>query len=269
MTDPRADRARAFHQLHGPGRLLVLPNAWDAGSARLFEQCGAEAIATTSAGVAWAHGRPDGQALPFRELLAAVEAIARVVRVPLSVDFEGGYAVDPRTVGEHVRALIGAGAVGINLEDGSESADATAAKIEAARAVASREGVDLYVNARTDTYLKRLVPPERAVAETLARAARYCDAGASGLFVPRVQVDAIREIAAAVPVPLNVLAVPGLPPVAELRALGVRRLSAGGALALAAYRAAQEAAERLLSAGAYEPLFAAAGLDMNRLLAKV
>lgn len=269
MSDPRADRARAFHELHGPGRLLVLPNAWDAGSARLFERCGAEAIATTSAGVAWAQGRPDGQAIAVRELLGVVAAIERVVKVPLSVDFEGGYAADARTVGEHVAALIGAGAVGINLEDGDESVDATAAKIEAARAAARREGVDLYINARTDTFLKRLVPPERAVAETLARAARYCDAGASGVFVPRLlSADEIREIAAAVAVPLNVLAVPGLAPVAELRALGVRRVSAGAALSRVAYGAAREAAERLLSTGSYDSLFASAGLDMNRLLSE-
>jgi len=265
----RSDLARTFHDLHRPGRILVLPNAWDVGSARLVESCGAEAIATTSAGVAWAHGMADGQALPVRALVDAVAAIARAVRIPVSADIEGGYATDPRTVGENVAAVIGAGAVGINLEDGHESVDATAAKIAAARAAAEREGVGLFINARTDTYLKKLVPPERAVAETLARAARYREAGASGVFVPRVQAPAeIREIAAAVPLPLNVLIVPGLPSVEELRALGVRRVSAGGAIARAAYAAAKDAVEPLLTTGRYDALFARAGeLDMNRLLA--
>jgi 2-methylisocitrate lyase-like PEP mutase family enzyme len=270
MAPVRPDAAQAFHELHRPGRLLILPNAWDAGSARLVESCGAEAIATSSAGVAWALGHPDGQALPFAALLDVVAAMARVVKVPLSVDLEAGFATDPWVVGEHVAALIGAGAVGINLEDGRETADATAGKIAAARAAADREGVALFVNARTDTVLKQLVPPERSIAETLARAARYRDAGASGVFVPRlVAPEAIREIVAAVPLPLNLILVPGLPPIEELRALGVRRLSAGGGIALAAYTAARDAATSLLSAGRYDGVLAAraGGLDMNRLLA--
>jgi 2-methylisocitrate lyase-like PEP mutase family enzyme len=269
MTVTRDDHAKTFHDLHGPGRILVLPNAWDVGSARLVVSCGAEAIATTSAGVAWAHGVPDGQVLPARAVADAVAAIVRAVRVPVSADIEAGYATDPRTVGENVAAIVGAGAVGINLEDGRESVDATAAKIEAARAAAEREGVALFINARTDTFLKQLVPPERAVEETLARAARYREAGASGVFVPRLQDPAeIRAIAAAVSLPLNVLIVPGLAPVDELRALGVRRLSAGGAVAIAAYTAAKDAVESLLGSGRYEGLFTRAGaLDMNRLLA--
>jgi 2-methylisocitrate lyase-like PEP mutase family enzyme len=265
----RSDLARTFHDLHRPGRILVLPNAWDVGSARLVESCGAEAIATTSAGVAWAHGVADGQALPVRAVVDAVAAIARAVRIPVSADFEAGYATDPRTVGEHVAAVIGAGAVGINLEDGHESVDATAAKVAAARAAAEREGVALFVNARIDTYLKSLVPPERRMEETLVRAARYREAGASGVFVPRVSApDEIREIATGVALPLNVLMVPELPPVAELRALGVRRVSAGAAVARAAYGAANEAVTALLATGRYDDLFARAGaLDLNRLLA--
>lgn len=266
---PRSDLARAFHDLHRPGRILVLPNAWDVGSARLVESCGAEAIATTSGGVAWAHGVPDGQALPVGAVVAAVAAIARAVKIPVSADIEAGYASDPRAVGENVAAVIGAGAVGINLEDGHESVDVTVARIAAARAAAEREGVALFINARTDTYLKKLVPPERALAETLVRAARYREAGASGLFVPRVSSpDEIREIAAAVALPLNVLIVPELAPIEELRALGVRRVSAGGAIARAAYSAAKDAVESLLATGRYAALFARAGaLDMNRLLA--
>jgi len=264
----RSDLAQAFHDLHRPGRILVLPNAWDVGSARLVESCGAEAIATTSAGVAWAHGVADGQALPVRAVVDAVAAIARAVKIPVSADIEAGYATDPRAVGEHVAAVIGAGAVGINLEDGHESVDATTAKIAAARAAAEREGVALFINARTDTYLKKLAPPERVMEETRARAARYREAGASGIFVPRLQAPAeIRQIAAAVSLPLNVLIVPGLAPIEDLRALGVRRASAGGAVAITAYAAAKDAVEHLLSAGRYDVLLAKTGtLDMNRLL---
>ncbi len=268
MAPTPSDLARTFHELHHRDRILVLPNAWDAGSARLIESCGAEAIATTSAGVAWANGHPDGQAIAFQRVVEGVAAIARVVRIPVTADIEAGSSSDPATVGEHLAAVIDAGAVGINLEDGHEPPDLTVRKIEAARAAAERRGVSIYINARTDVYLKKLVPPQQAVSETLARARRYREAGASGIFVPRLAVrDEIREIAAAVGLPLNVLTVPGLPPVEELATLGVRRVSAGGGIARAALVAAREAATSLLQTGRYEALFSGT-LDMNALLAE-
>lgn len=228
-------RATAFHRLHHDG-LLILANAWDAGSARLIESLGAPAIATTSAAVAWSHGYPDGDALPIQTLAATVAEITRVIRVPLSVDFEGGYSTDPATVGENVAQIIGAGAVGINLEDGSGSPDLLCAKIEHVKRTSGRLGVNLFVNARTDAYLRNLVPAERRLAETLQRAARYRAAGADGIFVPGV-VDAptITALVATVQLPLNVLARAGLPAAPALAALGVRRLSAGSGLASAAY----------------------------------
>ena len=118
MARSEQNSADVFRALHAPGRLLLLPNAWDAGSARLIEACGATAIATTSAGVAWARGHADGHELPVEKLLAVVTDIARVVSVPLSVDAEGGYSDDPAQVGELARQLAEAGAVGVNLEDG-------------------------------------------------------------------------------------------------------------------------------------------------------
>ena len=132
-----------------------------------------------------------------------------------------------------------------------------------------REGIALYINARTDVYLKQLVPAERAVAETRARGARYLDAGASGVFVPLLTApDAIRELVAAFDAPLNLLIVPGLAPIAELAALGVRRVSAGGGLSRAAYVAARECAEQLLTTGRYERMLGGPALDMNKLLAE-
>lgn len=229
------DRAARFHQLHQSG-LLRLPNAWDAGSARLIESLGAAAIATTSAAVAWSHGYPDGDALPIRTLAATAAEITRVIRVPLSVDFEGGYSSDPSVVGENVAHLIAAGAVGINLEDGSGSPDLLCAKIESVKRTAARLGVKLFVNARTDPFLRNLVPAERRLAESLQRAARYQEAGADGIFVPGVvDVPTITALVAGVKLPLNVLARAGLPAGAELMALGVRRLSAGSGIASAAY----------------------------------
>lgn len=235
MTSISANSAAHFHRLHQEG-LLILTNAWDAGSARLIESLGAPAIATTSAAVAWSHGYPDGDVLPMSVLATAVAEITRVIRVPLSVDFEGGYSSDPAKVGENVALIIGAGAVGINLEDGNASPDLLCAKIEHVKRTSARLGVNLFVNARTDVYLRGLVAPERQIEETLARAANYRGAGADGIFVPGV-VDgsAIETIVAAVKSPLNVLARPALPAAPALAALGVRRLSAGSGIAQALF----------------------------------
>ena len=254
MTSERPDTARRFRELHQEG-LLVLPNAWDAGSARLIESVGAKAIATTSAGVAWSHGYADGDLLPVRLLVATVADIARVAGVPLTVDMEGGYSSDPAAVGEAVAAVIDAGAVGINIEDGTGDPDLLCAKIEQAKRAGVRLGVDLFVNARADVYLRNLAPADRRLDETLARAERYRAAGADGIFVPGVtDASEIRAIASAVRLPLNVLARPGLPPASELEALGVRRLSAGSWIAAATFAGTALRASEFLRAGASEPL---------------
>ncbi|MEO6873192.1 MAG: isocitrate lyase/phosphoenolpyruvate mutase family protein [Opitutaceae bacterium] len=235
MNNDVTSRAATFHRLH-QGGLLLLANAWDAGSARLIESLGAPAIATTSAAVAWSHGYPDGDHLPIRVLTATIAEITRVIRVPLSVDFEGGYSSDPAIVAENVAQLIDAGAVGINLEDGNGTAALCCAKIDQVKRTAARLGVKLFINARIDVYLHALVPAEHRLEETVARAARYRAAGVDGIFVPGV-VDAptIKTLVAEVKLPLNVLARSGLPSAPELAALGVRRLSAGSGLASASY----------------------------------
>ncbi len=252
-----SDTSRRFRELHAVGRVLVLPNAWDAGSARLIQSCGAEAVATTSSGLAWACGHPDGDAIPPRVLVDAVARIARVVSVPLSVDAEGGYSQDPARVAETIRALVDAGAVGVNLEDGTVHPPAVlCAKIAAARKAALGAGIDLFINARTDVFLRGLVPAERRVAETLARAARYRDAGCDGLFVPAVSApDDIAALVAGTELPLNVMLVPDLPPIAALARLGVRRMSAGAALARAAHGLTRRLATQLLTDGAAPGLF--------------
>jgi 2-methylisocitrate lyase-like PEP mutase family enzyme len=255
MSDTVQSRAKAFRDMHAPGRILVLANAWDAGSARLLESCGAPAIATTSAGLAWSHGYADGNVLPTRVLAAAIAEIARVISVPLSVDFEAGYSSDLGKVAEAIGPVLDAGAVGINLEDGSEPPDLLCAKIGALKSAAQKKGIELFVNARTDVVLRRLVPPERAEAEAIARGKRYLAAGADGLFVPGLADPAsIRAIVAAVPLPLNLLIVPGLAPVAELQSLGVRRVSAGSAISQSAYGLAKRAATQLLEEGRYDLL---------------
>ena len=254
MTPERANSAVVFRRLHEEG-LLVLPNVWDAGSARLIESLGAKALATSSAAVAWSHGYADGDLLPVQLLVATVTEIARVVGLPLSVDAEGGYSSDPAAVGEAVAAVVDAGAVGINIEDGAGDPEGLCAKIESAKRAATRLGADLFVNARTDVYLRSLVPESRRVDETRARAERYKAAGADGLFVPGVTDAAeIRAIASSVRLPLNVLARPGLPPASVLVGLGVRRLSAGSGLAQAAFGRIAALASGFLQNGVSEPL---------------
>ena len=254
MTSERPDTARAFRRLH-EGGLLVLANAWDAGSAHLIESLGAKAIATTSAGVARSHGYADGNFLPVRMLVSTVAEIAGVVNVPITADVEGGYSNDPTAVGDTVARVIEAGAVGINIEDGGADPELLCAKVEQAKRAGVRLGVDLFVNARVDVYLRNLAPPERRVEESIARADRYRAAGADGIFVPAVSDAAeIRAIATAVRLPLNVLVWPGLPPASELQALGVRRLSAGSWIASAAFAQAASRAAAFLRTGDPGPL---------------
>ena len=249
MSSKNPTCAQLFHRLHHDG-LLLLANAWDAGSARVIESVGAKALATTSAGVAWAHGYADGDKLPLRLLVQTVSSITRVTRVPLSVDFESGYSDDAKAVGEGVASLIDAGAVGINIEDGTGEVDVLCRKIEAARGAAARLGVELFVNARTDVYLKRLVPEDQRVDETIRRAARYGEAGANGIFAPGVSdSDEIRRLVTEINLPLNVLAWAGLPPASALERLGVRRLSAGSSISEAAYGHAAQLARALFETG--------------------
>ena len=228
--------ANTFRALHNGNELLLLPNAWDAGSARLIESLGAKAIATTSAGLAWSRGYPDGDALPNEQLITTARDISRVIRVPLSIDVEGGYSDDPAVVARVIGGIIDAGAVGINIEDGAGSPDVLCAKIEAARLSATRAGVDLFINVRTDVYLRAMASGDEAVREVIRRAERYRSAGCDGIFVPGlIEGRAIEAIAAAIdPLPLNIMLMPGLPSPTVLREQGVRRLSAGSAIAQAA-----------------------------------
>jgi 2-methylisocitrate lyase-like PEP mutase family enzyme len=248
-----------FRNLHDGPDILLLPNAWDAGSARLIESLGAKAIATTSAGLAWSRGYPDGDTLPLEQLFAATREIERVIRVPLTVDIEGGYSDDPVVVAQVVGSIIDAGAVGINIEDGVGQPDLLCRKIEAARQKAASAGVDLFINARTDVYLRALAAGEVAVEEVVRRAERYQSAGCDGIFVPALADGAaIESVAAAIdPLPLNIMLMPGLPSANVLRTQGVRRLSAGSAIAQAALGIARRLTTDLL-AGSMDAMFAMA-----------
>jgi 2-methylisocitrate lyase-like PEP mutase family enzyme len=253
-------RAEAFHRLHAGDGILVLVNAWDAASARLFEQAGSPAIATTSAGMAWSLGYSDGEQVSARELVEACARICRVVTAPVSVDIERGYGRTPAEVSATVRALLELGVVGINIEDGftpgaNELAppSALAEKISAIRAVAEEAGVRLFINARTDTYLAPTNDPGARYEDTVRRAQMYIAAGADGVFAPGLESpEEMARLAQAVERPLNIYAgYAGLPPVAELRRAGVRRVSLGCGPFQAALALARRIATETLNEGTY------------------
>lgn len=248
-----ADLHARFNALHGGDAPLLIANAWDAGSAVLWQHAGAQAIGTSSAALAWSCGHADGGVLPRAALLGRVREIVRVARVPVSVDVEDGYSQDPDAVGALVREVVEAGAVGINLEDGTRDPDLLVAKLRAIRV--ALDGRPLYINARTDVYLRGLASGEAAVAKTLERLARYAAAGADGAFVPCVtDIGEIASLAAGTPMPLNVIAMPGLPPLDALRRAGVRRISAGEGLYQHAFAAGLGAARRFLDGDVSHPM---------------
>ncbi|MFF3884414.1 isocitrate lyase/phosphoenolpyruvate mutase family protein [Streptomyces sp. NPDC001914] len=271
MTDIERlrDSAHAFRALHVPGRPLVLANAWDAVTARIVEDAGAAAVATTSAGLAWARGVADGDRLEREDALAAVARITAVVRVPVSADIESGYASDATGLGDTVRAVLAAGAVGVNIEDALYGEGAgplrpvaeQAERVAAVRAAADAAGVPLFVNARIDTYLRGAGGLE----ETLERAAAFLAAGADGVFVPgTVDPATVKALVEGIEGPLNILVGPGAPSVGELAGLGVARISAGSSIAAAAHGLVRRAARELLGTGTCESLtggFDYAGLN--------
>jgi 2-methylisocitrate lyase-like PEP mutase family enzyme len=247
---PSSDKAAALLALHhGPG--FVLPNAWDAGSARILEQVGFPAIATTSAGIAWSCGVPDGEALDLDTMLEQVGRIVAAVSVPVTADLEAGYGDTADDVGRTVARAARLGVVGANLEDAGRDGlfgiDEAADRIAAARSAAPRG--TFVLNARTDTYFGGATGD--VFAETVERAQRYVDAGADCIFVPGVvEEDTIRRLAAAIPAPLNVVA--GLASTTDaptLFSLGVTRVSVGGSLARAALSLVERAGRELLESG--------------------
>jgi 2-methylisocitrate lyase-like PEP mutase family enzyme len=248
-TGSSTERAAALLALHaGPG--FVLPNAWDAGSARILEQVGFPAIATTSAGIAWSLGVPDGGALDRDTMLECVGRIVAAVRVPVTADLEAGYGDTADDVGRTVSRVVELGAAGCNLEDASNGGlfgiDEAVDRLAAARAAPSGTFV---LNARTDTYFAGT--SRDAFAETVERAVRYVEAGADCVFVPGVvEEDTIRRLAAAIPVPLNVVAgLANLIDAPTLFSLGVKRVSLGGSLARAALSLVERAGRELLDSG--------------------
>lgn len=243
-----------FTALHDTDIPLLLPNAWDAASARLWQEAGATAVATSSAAVAWSRGYADGGKLPREELLGSLQGVMRVTSIPVTVDIEDGYSDDPGAVAELAEAIVDTGAVGVNLEDGGKPPALLVDKLRAIREQLG--GKWLFVNARTDIYLRGLAAGPEAVAMTIERLVAYRDAGADGGFVPGlVSANEAAAIVAAVPgLAINVMALPGLAPVDALAAAGVRRISAGPAHFRAAFGAGETAVRAWLG-GDFAPSF--------------
>lgn len=255
----QTESANKFRQLHTQ-RPLILPNAWDAASARVIEAAGAPAIATTSAGVSWSLGRPDGQNLGRREMLQVVRQIVQTVSVPVNADIESAYGKGSlEDVAETVRELIAIGVAGINLEDtpGRNGqvllmAEEQAERIGIARKAAKAAGGDLVINARTDVYLFQVGALETRFDAVVQRAKTYLQAGADCVFVPGItDAETIGRLVNAIDGPLNIMATPGAPSAPELGKIGVARLSVGPGVTQVALAAAQRAARELLEEGTY------------------
>ena len=230
-----ATKAQTLRQLHIDGPMLVLPNAWDAGSARVFVEAGFRALATTSAGIAFSLGYPDGERISRNEMLAAVSRITRRIDVPITADMEAGYGLEPRAVAETARRVLDAGAVGMNLEDRQEGKPLiefrlAVERVRATRAAADAAGVPLVLNARTDAFEAPELRPEQRLDEAVRRGNAFREAGADSVFVPFVgDRDTIEQLVQRIRAPLNVLGTPTAPTLKELAALGVRRVTFGSA----------------------------------------
>lgn len=268
-------KAKRFGSLHHLTNALLLPNAWDVASARIFEEAGFTAVATTSAGIAFAFGYPDGQKITREEMLGVVARIASAVKLPVTADVEAGYGDRPEDAAQTARRVIEAGAVGMNLEDGTHDRDHPLAplslqleKIAAVREEAASAKVSVVLNARTDVYLAQAGPEEKRYDEALGRLSSFRDAGADCVFVPGLGDRAtIRRLVEELACPLNILAGPGFPTITELEQLGVSRVSLGSAPMRATLGLVQRIAQELKASGTYGALDGSMSYaDVNRLL---
>jgi len=252
-------KALQLGALHRGPSILVLANAWDAASARIFEVAGCKAIGTTSAGIANTLGRADGQRIGRYQMLEVVKRIAKVVSIPVTADMEAGYGDAPEAVADTARAVMEAGAVGMNFEDSLGKEERTLAdvslqveRIKAIREAAASAGIAFVLNARTDVFLRGVGEPATRLDHAISRANAYRQAGADCLFVPGViDRETIARLVKEIAGPINILAVAGSPPVAELEKLGVARVSVGSGPMRATTALARRIAKELLESGTY------------------
>jgi len=260
MSDPAAlaERFRSLH--HGP-HILVLPNAWDVPSARLFEDAGFPAVATSSAGLMASLGYPDGEEIPKRDYLAAIRRIATKLSVPLSADVVAGFGRTPSAVVATIKGALAAGAVGINLEDQDPTShqlfplEAQVRKIRAIRKLEESTGIPLVVNARTDALWRAPGEPDARLQEAIRRGMAYRDAGADCVYPMRLTTAAeISTFVQAVQCPVNVMVRKGLPSISELEQLGVKRVSFGPGASYVTMGLLRRVSEEVLQRGTFETL---------------
>jgi 2-methylisocitrate lyase-like PEP mutase family enzyme len=263
MSD-QADRAERFKALHEGPELLLIPNPWDAGSAKLLASLGFKALATTSGGAAATLGRLDGS-MTREEAIAGAAAIVEATELPVSADLENGFGDDPAGVAETMRLALDAGLAGASVEDYSRSEGrlydigVASERVAAAAEAAHRGSSRLVLTARAENHLYGVTD----LSDTIARLQAYQEAGADVLYAPGLsRLEDIEQIVSSVDRPVNVLGRPGAPSVSELEAVGVRRVSVGGAFAYAALGATVEAARELLDEGTYG-YFERAGIGLQ------
>ena len=258
----QAQKAEQFRKMHHGPRMLVLANAWDVVSARILEECGHPAIATSSAAVAFSRGYPDGQRISRDEMLDVVGRIARAVRVPVTADLEAGYGTKAKDMADTTKAAIEAGAIGMNLEDSGDEEGSLVdlllqvEKIHAIREAARSLGVPFVLNARTDVYLASIGPEATRFNHTVERLRAYRDAGADCLFAPGLHdKETISTLVKAVAAPVNILITPQCPSMTELEKMGVARVSAGSTVMRAALRVVEQIGKEMLESRSTETLF--------------
>jgi 2-methylisocitrate lyase-like PEP mutase family enzyme len=275
-TVEQAVKAEAFRALHRGPSLLLMANAWDAITARMFEMEGFAAVATTSGGVSWALGYADGEAAPWDEVVAQTRRIARAVSVPVTADIEAGFGATPEALMKSITDIIRAGAVGVNLEDGIAGPtpirliEEAAERIRAAREAARAAGVPIVINARTDLYLKQIGDEASRLDEAVARGRAYLAAGADCFYPIGLRDSAtIGRIVAALKAPVNINVRAGWPSVAELEALGVARVTTATQLTLVALSATRQVAREIKATGSFDAIHPAIGHpEMQQLMAK-
>ncbi len=257
----QGEKAEEFRRLHHQTRPLILPNAWDVPSARIFEEAGFPAVATSSAGLMVSQGYPDGEQIPKRELAAVVGRIAKTLTIPLSADVVAGFGRGPGAVAATVKMVVEAGAVGINLEDFDPLGErlfpvkAQVRKIQTIRELGRSMGVPLVINARTDALWKTAGTPDQLLQEAIRRSVAYRDAGADCVYPMRLtEASTIATFVEAVGCPVNVMIRKGLPSVPELEKLGVKRVSFGPGASYAAMGLLKRISQEILTRGTFDSL---------------